>query len=174
MGVAWLNSNKAQLKWVWLGLIATKPQLKWVWLGLIATAPAKMGVAWLNSNKAQLKWVWLGFKMGVAWLYSNNAPAEMGGNLCMSYFLPLVSVLIMIQAHFLLMHCSMESDGSLGVLSVVHLDHSRDNGWKSLASDALRPYEVPSAPLETVEVSKEETEEDKGEGGKEGGSKGGQ
>lgn len=53
--------------------------------------------------------------------------------------------------------CSMVSDGSLGILSIVHLDHSGENGWESLASQILRTFEVP--PSTTVEVSKEEGEE---------------
>lgn len=59
----------------------------------------------------------------------------------------------------ILFFCDMH--GSLGILSIVHLDHSRENGWESLASDILRTFEVPHS---AVDVNKEEGEGEGREG----------
>ena len=57
----------------------------------------------------------------------------------------------------------MISGGDLGVLSIVHLDHGKDDGWESMSSEVLRTFEVP--PSATAEVSKgtEEGEEEQEE-----------
>lgn len=51
----------------------------------------------------------------------------------------------------------MMSGGNLGVLSIVHLDHGKENGWESISSEVLRVFEVPCSA--TVEVDKGEMEE---------------
>lgn len=56
------------------------------------------------------------------------------------------------------------SEGSLGVLSIVHLDHGRETGWTALAPEMLRSSEVPVPPLATAEVSEEGGEEKSSEG----------